>query len=209
MQKPSGMGFALNGPSPLHENVAPKRMARRRKLSELVLQAVNQGIEARHYKAADLAKLTGRHASNLSEMLAGKRKLALDVIEAAAELRGVDPAEFFIDPATDLKALNPEESEILRYARSWPADVRKAFVTFQAYFATSAAMPQQIRDASHHFGKLDQKKRQLVLGYMTYLREGGMPRDVAIALGLPGSGVPRGQPQRRLKPPGGDDDEKQ
>jgi hypothetical protein len=173
---------------------------RRRKLSELALNAVVQGIENRRYKATDLARLTGRHASNLSEMLAGKRKLALDVVEAAAELTAVDPAEFFINPPTELKALLPDEAELLRAFRSWPADVRGAFVSFANYFAAEKAQPAAVRDAAHHFGKLDPKKRQLVLGYMTYLREGGMPRDVAIALGLQGTGPGRGLRQQLQKP---------
>lgn len=175
---------------------------RRRQLADLALQAVVNGIEHKRYKAADLARLTGRHTSNLSEMLNGKRKLALDVIEAAAELQGVDPAEFFADPRTEVKALTPDETEVLRLVRSWPKDVRKAFVTWQHYFAGQDALQQDVRTAAHAFRRLGVKQRQLVLGYMAYLLEGGLPRDVAIALGLPEKdGGTDPEPQRQKNDP--------
>jgi transcriptional regulator with XRE-family HTH domain len=159
--------------------------ARRTTLSERALAAIRAAIDRKALTQTQLAKMTSRFSSNMSEIIAGKRPLPFDVIEAAAELLQVDPAELMADPQNLVKVLNPLEAELLRYIRAWPKSTREAFLTFLRFFADESRANQQIRQAVEYLRTLDKPVRDRAVAYLLMLSEGGLSRDVRIALGLP------------------------
>jgi len=128
----------------------------------------------------------------------GTQPVTLDVLEAAGELAGVNPLEMLLDPKTEMKLLAPHEAHFLRQIRTWPASTREALLTFLEYFADEEPASEQLRQAHEHLRRLSPPLRGRAVGYLVYLREGGLTPDVRIALGLPPADVEL-QKQRRTR----------
>ncbi len=178
-------------------NDAPHMGQRRTSLTDRALATIRAAIDRKAMTQTQLAKMTNRFSSNMSEIIAGKRPLPFDVIEAAAELLQVDAAELMADPANLVKVLNPREAELLRYMRDWPSSTAEGLLTFLRFFANESHADQQTRTAVAHLRALEKPVRDRAAAYLLMLHEGGLPRDVRIALGLPEADAP---PPRRTWP---------
>lgn len=169
--------------------------ARRTSLTERARTAIRAAIDRKAITQVQLARITRRFSSNMSEIINGKRPMTFDVIEAAAELLQVDAAELMADPQNLVKVLNPREAELLRYMRDWPKSTTDAFLTFLRFFADASRADQQTRKDVEHLRSLEKPDRDLASAYLLMLSEGGLSRDVRIALGLPEADTP--PPRRR------------
>jgi len=151
-------------------------------LEERALARIQDDIKEKRYKQTNLAEASGYQDSTISEIVNGKAGLPYAVIEAAAQLRGIDPAEYILDPGSTMRALNPVEAEFIRYARTWPRDILSALVAFLRYFAPSETTEQKYRDAIAYLRKMGHHERQQAMAYLLLLSEGRLPRDVRAKL---------------------------
>lgn len=152
-------------------------------LEQRALARIQDDLREKRYKQTNLAKASGYRDPTISEIVNGKAGLPYAVIEAAATLRGVDPAEYIVDTASEMRVLNPVEAEFIRYARTWPRDVLAALVTFLRYFAPSETTEQKYRDAISYLRKMGHHERQQAMAYLLLLSEGRLPKDVRAKLG--------------------------
>jgi len=160
-------------------------------LEARALARIQDDLKEKRYKQTQLAEASGYVDSTISEIVNGKAGLPYDVVEAAAGLRGVDPAEYIVDPASAMRVLNPIEAEFIRYARTWPRDVLSALVTFLQYFAPSSAAEERYRNAVAYLRKMGHNERQQAMAYLLLLSEGRLPADVRAKLqtDLPGGSI--------------------
>lgn len=154
------------------------------------LARIQDDIAHKRYKAVAIAARTGFVPSTISNVLKGKRALSFQIIEAAAQLKGVDAAEFVADPRSELRVLDPLEAEVLRYLRSWPKHVQQILADFLQYFGSVLEAERQIRDVVAYFRKLSYKEKQDALGNLALRSEGRLP-GVAPTLtpSLPGGSI--------------------
>jgi transcriptional regulator with XRE-family HTH domain len=168
-------------------------------LSDVAADSVRALWERRKFSQRDLAKKIKRPPSVVNRIIKGTQPVTLRVLEAVSELTGISPVEMLIDPSVELKAVTPLESAMLRYFRGWPAPTREALITFASFFADEDPVTHDERRAHEQIRRLGDAKRRLVYGYLTFLTEGDLPRDVRIALGLPETDEPQSKtpPKRR------------
>jgi transcriptional regulator with XRE-family HTH domain len=145
-------------------------------------------------KLADVAKAANIPQSSMSRIYAGRQPVTLQMLDAIEQITGESAVEFLIDPNVEMKAVNPPEAQMLRYFRSWPAPTREAFLTFASFFADEDPVTHDERRAHEQIRRLSDAKKRLVYGYLTFLTEGDLPRDVRIALGLPETDAPQSTP---------------
>lgn len=146
-----------------------------------------------------LAAAAGIPQSSMSRVYQGRQPVTLKMLDAIEQVTGESAVEFLIDPSIDLKAVNPQEAQALRYFRSWPKSTREAFLTFASFFADEAPVTSDERRAHEQLRRLSDAKKRLVYGYLTFLTEGDLPRDVRIALGLPETDAPQSTSRERGK----------
>ena len=172
----------------------------RRTLQDVALSAL-QALKARKaFRQTDLAERLKTKPAAVSETLSGKRPVTLRFMEAVSDATGVHPGELLIDPHRDeLKIVSGVEMQLLRYFRSWPAPTRQAFLTFASFFANEDPVTHDERRAHEQIRRLSDAKKRLVYGYLTFLTEGDLPRDVRIALGLPETDAPQSTQPARAK----------
>jgi transcriptional regulator with XRE-family HTH domain len=145
-------------------------------------------------KLSDVAKAAKIPESSMSRVYAGRQPVTLQMLDAIESITGESAVELLIDPHIELKAVNPSEATALRYFRSWPASTRQAFLTFASFFADEDPVTHDERRAHEQIRRLSDAKKRLVYGYLTFLTEGDLPRDVRIALGLPETDAPQSTP---------------
>lgn len=166
-------------------------------LSERATKAVYDRWHRRDFKQTDLAARLRRPGSVVNRIIHGSQPVTLDVLEAVGELTGVDPMELLADPATLVHALNPMEAELLRYARGIPRSTLDNLLGFLRFFAGEDALTQQLRQATEYLRAMGKSERDRAMAYLLLMHEGGLPRDVRIALGLPETDdVPRTRRRR-------------
>jgi transcriptional regulator with XRE-family HTH domain len=167
-------------------------MATPKSLQEVALAALQALKDRRVFTQAQIAKQLGTAPAAVSETLSGKRRITLRFLEAVSDVTGIHPGEFLVDPHRDqMKVINPREMRILRYFRDWPLPTQEAFVTFASFFADEDPVTADERRAHEQIRRLGEAKKRLVYGYLTFLTEGDLPRDVRIALGLPETDAPQ------------------
>lgn len=161
---------------------------------ERILSAVNE----KKFTRRALGRAIGYGDTGIGLILNGKRSVPLSVLQAAAELAQVDPAEWIADPRALVKALTPFEAELVRYTRDWPGSVRTTFIEFLRYFSGESARESQIRRCVEYLrGITEQDVRQRAESYLLFLREGGLTPDLRAAFGLPATEKPRRRRRRR------------
>ena len=183
-----------NDVKPYFGGAFPKDFARSDAMSmqARALAKVQADIREKRYKATQLAEKAGHGDGWISDILNQKSAgLPYKVIEAAAELRGIDPAEYFLAPDSELRALNPLEAEFIRYARTWPRTVLGSLLTFLQYFAPASAAEEKYRQAVGYLRAMGYRERQQALAYLLLLSEGRLPEDVRARLpgDLPGGSI--------------------
>ena len=147
------------------------------------LAKIQDDIKEKRYKQTQLAEKTGHGDGWISDIVNEKSVgLPYEVIEAAAALRGIDPAEYFLDPTSELRALNPLEAEFIRYARTWPNEVFAALLTYMRHFVPSTVAEEQYRNAVAYLRKMGRAERQQAMAYLLLLSEGKLPADVRAKL---------------------------
>lgn len=152
-------------------------------IQDRALEKIQEDIKEKRYKARQLAEKAGHGDGWISDILNEKSVgLPYKVIEAAAALRGIDPAEYFLEPTSELRALNPLEAEFIRYARTWPRDVFLALLTYLRHFAPSTVAEEQYRNAVNYLRKMGRSERQQAMAYLLLLSEGQLPADVRAKL---------------------------
>ena len=147
-------------------------------------------------EVAEAAKIP---QSSMSRIYAGRQPVTLRMLDAIESITGDSAIEMLIDPSVELKAVSPHEATVLRYFRSWPAPTRQAFLTFASFFANEDPVTHDERRAHEQIRRLSDAKKRLVYGYLTFLTEGDLPRDVRIALGLPETDAPQSTQPARAK----------
>lgn len=152
-------------------------------------------------KLGDIAKAVHIPESSMSRVYHGRQPVTLKMLDAIEQITGESALELLIDPFIELKAVTPPEAAVLRFFRSWPKSTREAFLTFASFFANEPPVTADERRAHEQIRRLSDAKKRLVYGYLTFLTEGDLPRDVRIALGLPETDAPQstrnGQPKRQ------------
>lgn len=180
-------------------------MTGRSSLQEIALAAILALKERKAFKQVEIADRMKTAQAAVSETLAGKRRITLRFLEAVADVTGIHPGELLMDPHRDqLKVVNPLEMQLLRYFRTWPQPTRDALVIFASFFADEDPVTHDERRAHEQIRRLSDAKKRLVYGYLTFLTEGDLPRDVRIALGLPETDEPqstRTEPAKRRRTP--------
>ena len=142
-------------------------------------------------KLSDVAKAANIPESSMSRVYAGRQPVTLSMLDAIERITGDSAIEMLIDPSVELKAVSPHEATLLRYFRSWPLPTRQALISFASFFADEAPVTHDERRAHEQIRRLSDAKKRLVYGYLTFLTEGDLPRDVRIALGLPETDAPQ------------------
>jgi transcriptional regulator with XRE-family HTH domain len=150
-------------------------------------------------KLSAVADAAGIPQSSMSRIYQGRQPVTLRILDAIEQLTGESAVELLIDPNAELKAVNPHEAALLRYFRSWPKTTRDALITFASFFADEAPVTSDERRAHEQIRRLSDAKKRLVYGYLTFLTEGDLPRDVRIALGLPETDAPQSTPHEPTK----------
>jgi transcriptional regulator with XRE-family HTH domain len=143
---------------------------------------------------AEVAKAAGIPQSSMSRIYAGRQPVTLQMLDAIEQITGESAVEFLIDPSVEMKAVSPPEAQMLRYFRSWPKPTRDALLTFASLFADEEPATHDERRAREQIRRLSDAKKRLVYGYLTFLTEGDLPRDVRVALGLPETDAPQSTP---------------
>lgn len=167
-------------------------------LEQRARERIRSALKRKGLTQRELAQHLGRGESGVSDSLGGKNGLSFDILRGAAELAGVDAAEFIAAPEAALTILNPFEAELVRYTRDWPGSVRTTFIEFLRYFAGESARESQIRRCVEYLrGLTDQDVRQRAESYLLFLREGGLTPDLRAAFGLPATEKPRRRRRRR------------
>lgn len=176
----------------------------RKSLPELAHEAIQALWQRRAFSQRAFAKAIQRPPSIANRMIKGTQPITLRALEAAGQLAGVNPVELLIDPELELKAINPQEAQMLRYFRSWPVSTREALLSFASFFADEDPATHDERRAHEQIRRLGEGKKRLVYAYLTFLTEGEMPPDIRKGLGLPEIDAPpetpRGKPSRKKTP---------
>lgn len=149
-------------------------------IAAVALARIKDDIQKKRYNQVALAKASGRTQGTISDIVNGKAGLPYDVIEAAAELRGVDPAELVASETTEVRVLNPLEAEFLRYARGWPPQVLASMLDFLRHFAAAGEAEEQIRNAVTYMRKIKRPERSRALAYLLLISEGQLPSDFRV-----------------------------
>lgn len=157
----------------------------KRTLQEKASKALYEMWTRREFTQIALAKRMKRPQSVVNRIIHGQQPVTLDVLEAAGDLAGIDPVEMMADPSTGVKALSPQESEMLRYFRSWPHSTREALLTFLRFFDAADPLDEQLRNGREYLRTMGKAERARALAYLLTLREGGLSPDLRIAFGLP------------------------
>lgn len=136
-------------------------------LEDRIRARIKDDIAAKRYNQTQLAKEAGLSDGWISEVLNpdSGSGLPYDVIEAAARLRVVDPAEYVKDVGSDLRALNGAEQDLVDWARTWPTETRDAFLRFVGAFASGPARELEIRRVSEAMRDMNRHQRLKVVGY--------------------------------------------
>jgi hypothetical protein len=145
---------------------------------ERILEAVHAGKFTRRA----LGKLIGYGDTGIGLILMGKRSLPLTVLQAAAELAQVDPAEWIADPRALVKVLTPTEAELLRYARDWPAPTRLALLNFLQHFQGESTLEEEFRKAVTYLRAMSKTQRDLAMAALLLRSEGELPADIRAKL---------------------------
>lgn len=172
-------------------------MARPQNLQEVALVALQALRDRRAFKQVDIAKALNTTGAAVSETLSGKRRVTLRFLEAVSKVTGVHPGEFLTDPHRDqIKIVNPQEMQLLRYFRSWPVSTRESLLSFASFFADEDPATTDERRAHEQIRRLPDGKQRLVYAYLTFLTEGffpegDLPPDIRKGLGLPEIAAPQ------------------
>jgi transcriptional regulator with XRE-family HTH domain len=140
-------------------------------------QRIMEAVDADKFTQRALGKAAGYGDTGIGLILNGKRGMPLQVLQAAADLLGVDPAEFIADPRALVKVLSPFEAEVLRYVRDWPPSTREAFATFLRYFAGQGAYEDTVRRAVEYLRAMRREDRHRAEAYLLMLSDGTLPQD--------------------------------
>lgn len=134
---------------------------------------------------SDVADVAGIPQSSMSRIYDGTQPVTLRILDAIEQVTGESAIELLVDPATELKALNPAEMQLLRNFRSWPKATRDALIAFASFFADEPPATHDLRRAHEQLRRLSDAKLRGVFAYLTFLTEGDLPLDIRRALGLP------------------------
>ena len=181
-------------------------MSRSRSLQDVALAAIQSLRDRKQFRQVDLAKRLNTAPAAVSETLSGKRRVTLRFMEGVADLAGVHPGELLSDPHRDqIKIVNPQEMQLLRYFRSWPASTRDALLSFVSFFADEDPATHDQRRAHEQIRRLPEGKQRVVYAYLTFLTEGffpggDLPPDLRTGLGLPEANGTRSKRPRKATP---------
>jgi transcriptional regulator with XRE-family HTH domain len=161
-------------------------------IEQRALARIQEDLRQKRYRASQIAERTGRSPSTISEIVNGKAGLSYEVIEAAAAIKGVDPAEFVAHEDAEVRVLQPLEAEFLRYAREWPKAVLVAILDFLRHFAGLGAAEEQHRNAITYLRRMKRPERSRALAYLLLLSEGQLPEDYRAKLDADRPTIPGG-----------------
>lgn len=171
--------------------VVTATMAPQKSLQDVALAALVALKNRKAFKQVEVAKRMKTAPAAVSETLSGKRRVTLRFLEAVSAETGVHPGEMLMDPHRDeMKVVSGLEMQLLRYFRTWPAPTREAFLTFASFFADEDPVTYDQRVAHEQLRRMSEAKRRLAYGYLTWVTEGDLPRDMRRALGLPETDAP-------------------
>lgn len=151
-------------------------------LSQRATDALHDLWTRRVIQQNDLAAKTGRPGSVINRIIHGRQPVTLDILEAVGELSGLDPMELLAGVGSEIKALNPLEAELLRYARTWPKPIQMALLTFLRHFAGESALESQARIAISYLRAMGATERHRAMAYLLLLSEGQLPDDIRAKL---------------------------
>src|SRR5262245_24266299 len=114
-------------------------------LSERATASLHDLWKRRIFQQNELAERVQKPGSVINRVIHGKQPVTLAILEAVGDMTGVDPMEMLAGPSTEIKALNPLEAELLRYARTWPKATLTALLTYLQHFAGQQAVEEQYR----------------------------------------------------------------
>jgi transcriptional regulator with XRE-family HTH domain len=154
-------------------------------LQERATRRIYELWERRRLSQAQLVEATGKHASTIHRIIHGHQPVTLDLLDAVADLVQIPAAELLADEGTQVRVLPPDEAEMLSYFRTWPKATREALLIFSRFFAASPPLDAQLRAALEYLRGMGKGERDRAVAYLLLLHEGGLSRDVRIALGLP------------------------
>lgn len=153
-------------------------MSSTRSLHDVALASVQALKHRKKFRQTDLAKRLHTTPAAVSETLNGKRGLTLRFLEGVADLTGVHPGELLSDPYRDqIKIVNPQEMQMLRYFRSWPVVTREALLSFASFFANEEPSTHDLRRAFEQLRRLPEGKRHAAFAYLTFQAEGFFPGE--------------------------------
>lgn len=138
--------------------------------------------------------------TSIHRVIHGTQPVSLRILEAACELAQVNPLELLVDSSEhELKMVTPDEAQMLRYFRSWPAATRLALLTFLSVFADEEPALYAERVAHEQIRRLKPESvKRRAYAYLTFLSEGGLTPDLQEAFGLLETDAP---PAPKLLPP--------
>lgn len=151
-------------------------------LEARALARIRAAVAEKRFTQRELGRACGYKDAGIGLILAGRRSLPFEVVQAAADILRIDPAELLADPKSEVRALTPPEAEFLRMFRVWPGAIRTALLTFLQHFASEDGLEEQYRTALGHLRHMGRTERNVAFAYLLLLSEGRLPPDIRAKL---------------------------